>query len=154
MKKKKIYYLLLLLVLALTPNVVHAEKYIVCSGDSKFPYSVMAVVALLIQLFKIVVPIINARRLACYAAIYSEDNCLLEGSYMTLEKLKMFLLGLGKEYIYVSNDDFAFKVEKYNPNILKIVEKYQYRKDINPHLVNPLYLKLTEAEENRLKKDD
>ena len=116
--------------------------------------SSLEAMALSIETDKIVVPIINARRLACYAAIYSEDNCLLEGSYMTLEKLKMFLLGLGKEYIYVSNDDFAFKVEKYNPNILKIVEKYQYRKDINPHLVNPLYLKLTEAEENRLKKDD
>ena len=107
-----------------------------------------------IETNSLVVPIINAGREACYAAIYDNGKCLLEGKYMTIEKLKLFLLGIGREYVFISNDDFSFKVEKYNPDILKIVRKYQTKKDINAHLVNPLYLKLTEAEENRLKEND
>jgi len=96
---------------------------------------------------RLVVPIINARRGACYASIYDHDKCLLEGEYMTIEKLKLFLVGLGKEYVFVSNDKFDFHVEEYNPNILRIVNSFKDREDINPHLVNPSYLKLTEAEE-------
>lgn len=103
---------------------------------------------------KLIVPIINARREACYAAIYDGDKTILEGKYLTIEKLKMFLIGLNKEYVFVSNDNFSFKVEKYNPDILKIVNFYQDKESINPHLVNPVYLKLTEAEENRLKDND
>lgn len=103
---------------------------------------------------KLIVPIINARRNACYAAIYDHGTCLLEGKYMPIEKLKLFLLGLGKEYVLISNDSFDFMVESYNPDILRITNKYQNKESINPHLVNPLYLKLTEAEENRLKEND
>lgn len=102
----------------------------------------------------LIVPIINARREACYAAIYDNDKCILNGCYLTIEKLKMFLLGLNKEYTFISNDSFTFEVEKYNPDILNIVLSYKDKEDINPHLVNPLYLKLTEAEENRLKNND
>lgn len=102
---------------------------------------------------KLIVPIINARREACYGAIYENDKCLLDGCYITLEKLKLFLIGMNKDYVFISNDNFPFKTETYNPDILKIVNKYKNKKDINPHLVNPLYLKLTEAEENRLKDD-
>ena len=116
--------------------------------------SSLEAMALSVDTDKLVVPIINARRNACYAAIYDNRECLLEGSYMTIEKLKLFLMGIGKEYVFVSNDSFPFEVEKYNPDILRIVEKYQSKEGINPHLVNPLYLKLTEAEENRLKDND
>ncbi len=107
-----------------------------------------------IETKKIIVPIINARRDACYASIIDNGNVLLEGEYLSIEKLKLFLMGIGREYVFVSNDTFRFETEKYVPNILKIVLKYQNREDINPHLVNPLYLKLTEAEENRLKEND
>ena len=103
---------------------------------------------------KLIVPIINARREACYAAIYDGDNEILPGSYMTIEKLKMFLVGLNRDYVFVSNDNFSFETIEYNPDILNIVNSYQNRENINPHMVNPLYLKLTEAEENRLKDND
>ena len=82
------------------------------------------------------------------------DDLILKGEYLTIEKLKMILIGLNKDYIFVSNDSFPFEVEKYDPDILKIVLKYQNKETINPHLVNPCYLKLTEAEENRLKDND
>lgn len=100
---------------------------------------------------KLIVPLIDARREACYAAIYDNDKCILDGCYLTLEKLSLFLNGLGKEYVFVSNDKFDFETVKYNPDILEIVKYYQDKEDINPHLVNPSYLKLTEAEENKLK---
>ena len=103
---------------------------------------------------KLVVPIINARREACYAAIYDNDKEIMPGKYLTIESLKMFLLGLNKEYVFISNDKFNFNVEKYNPDILNIVNFYQDKECIKPHLVNPVYLKLTEAEENRLKEND
>ena len=103
---------------------------------------------------KLIVPIINARREACYAAIYEDGKEVLKGSYLTIEKLKMFLTGINKEYVFISNDSFSFDTLKYDPDILRIVNKYQDRKCINPHLVNPLYLKLTEAEENRINNND
>ena len=37
---------------------------------------------------------------------------------------------------------------KYDPNILEIVNLFKNKKSINPHLVEPNYLKETEAEEN------
>jgi tRNA threonylcarbamoyladenosine biosynthesis protein TsaB len=103
---------------------------------------------------KLIVPIINARREACYAAIYDGNKEIMAGSYLTIEKLKMMLIGLSKDYVFISNDKFSFECEKYDPDILNIVNSYKDRERINPHLVNPLYLKLTEAEENRLKDND
>ena len=68
----------------------------------------------------IIVPIIDARRNSCYAAIYDNDKCILEGCYLSLEKLKLYLKGLGKKYIFVTSDNFDFETSKYNPNILEI----------------------------------
>ena len=107
-----------------------------------------------IQTDKLIVPIINARHESCYASIFDHDKVLFPGEYMSLEKIKMMLIGLNKEYVYVSNDKFPFETCKYDPDILRIVLKYQDKEEINPHLVNPCYLKLTEAEENRLKDND
>ena len=103
---------------------------------------------------KLIVPIINARREACYAAIYDGEKNILEGQYLTIEKLKMFLIGLNREYVFVSSDKFDFDVVGYDPDILNIANTYINKESINPHVVNPLYLKLTEAEENRLKDND
>ena len=103
---------------------------------------------------KLIVPIINARREACYAAIYDNDKVILEGQYLTIEKLKMFLIGLNREYVFVSGDKFNFETVGYDPDILNIVNTYINKESINAHMVNPVYLKLTEAEENRLKDND
>ena len=40
--------------------------------------------------------------------------------------------------------------EEYNPDILKIISYFKDKEPINPHAVNPEYLKLTEAEESKL----
>ncbi len=98
------------------------------------------------------VPIINARRGYVFGAIYDDDQVILEEQYISLEKLKLILHGLNHKYVFISNDSFKdLDVVKYNPDILRVIKKYRDNKDINPHFVNPVYLKLTEAEENRLK---
>ena len=61
---------------------------------------------------------------------------------------------MNKDYVFVSNDKFDFETIEYNPDILNIVESFKDREEINPHLVNPSYLKLTEAEENKMKEEN
>ena len=102
----------------------------------------------------LIVPIIDARRNACYAAIYDGKKAILEGEYLTLEKLFLFLKGINKNYVVVTNDNYEFEKEEYNPDILEIVLNYQDRDSLPSHLVNPLYLKLTEAEENKMKEEN
>ena len=95
------------------------------------------------------VPIIDARRGYVYAAVYSKDKEVLEASYISLEKLKLVLLATKEKYIYITNDKFKdLDCVSYEPNIKNIIEEFIDRKAINPHLVEPTYFKLTEAEEN------
>ncbi len=98
------------------------------------------------------VPVIDARRKYVYAAIYDEEQKeILKPQHIKIADLKKELKKLDDYYI-ISNDDmedFPTK-EKYNPDILKIVETFKDKKNVNPHAVNPEYLKLTEAEESKL----
>ncbi len=99
---------------------------------------------------KIKVPVIDARRGFVYAGVYKAQDVILENQYIKLNDLKNYLDTLNEEYIFISNDD-KLPIEnkiKYDPNILKIVEIFKDKKNINPHLVEPDYLKQTEAEEN------
>ncbi len=103
------------------------------------------------------VPILDARRGYVYAGVYDENNnIILNDQYILLEKLQKYLNSLKKEYIFITNDSKLANLNrtKYNPDILKIVNMVKDRKSINPHLVEPLYLKLTEAEENLGSKND
>ena len=94
------------------------------------------------------VPILNARRGYVYAAIYDKDKVELKPQYIKYEELKERLAAYDS-YVFISNDDFDWDIEckGYSPNFLKIIEKYKDKKSINPHAVNPEYLKNTEAEE-------
>ena len=61
-------------------------------------------------------------------------------------------MGLNKDYVFISNDQFNdIKPISYDPDLLKIINTFKNRDNINPHSVNPKYLKLTEAEENKEK---
>lgn len=98
------------------------------------------------------VPMINARRGYVFAAIYDEDyQELLKPQHILLEELQKYLANYS-EYEIITNDEFDSieKHEIYTPNILKIVKKYRNKENVNPHAVNPEYLKLTEAEESKL----
>ena len=95
------------------------------------------------------IPILNARRGYVYGAIYDEDqNTIFEPKHIKWEDLKKEVEKLNN-YELISNDEFEEELvlSSYTPNFVKIVEKFKDKKDLNPHAVNPEYLKLTEAEE-------
>ena len=95
------------------------------------------------------VPVIDARRECVYTAIYDNDmNEVLKPGHIQLSRLLTELEKL-EDYTIISNDNIEklANIEKYNPNIETIVLKYKDKTNINPHDINPNYLKLTEAEE-------
>lgn len=98
---------------------------------------------------KIHVPILDARRDYCFGAIYdTKKQQLTAPKYIKYEELSKELNQL-VDYTIISNDEVKISGEKesYQPDILKIVSYFKDKKAINPHAVNPEYLKLTEAEE-------
>lgn len=102
------------------------------------------------------VPLIDARRGYVYASIFDENNNeIFKACHISLELLKEKINELGKDVVIITNDDvdFEYNKEEYKPDILKIVQNYKERENVNPHFVNPEYLKLTEAEEKNNKND-
>ena len=98
-----------------------------------------------------IVPVIDARRGFVYASIYDKDgNVVLKDQYISFGALKLACDNLIGEYSFIGNNlNFDIDYEEYKPDFLKIINKYKDNENINPHLVNPIYLKLTEAEENK-----
>ena len=97
-------------------------------------------------------PMINARRGYVFSAIYDENyNEVLKPQHIKLIELQDKLKDIDN-YEIISNDEFdeIENINSYSPDFLKIVEYFKDKQCINPHAVNPEYLKLTEAEENRL----
>ena len=102
---------------------------------------------------KYIVPIIDARRGYVYGGIYDNlNNVVLKNQHIKLDTLKLACDNLIDDYTYIGNNvdklDVS-NVEEYNPDILKIVNTFKNKEGINPHSVNPIYLKQTEAEENK-----
>ena len=90
--------------------------------------------------------LINARRGYVFAGTYDNDlNDIYPDSYVLMND------SLTKPYI--SYDIFDFETVKPNIDVLKVVMKHEKDQPVNPHMVNPNYLKMTEAEE-KLKKHD
>ena len=98
-----------------------------------------------------VVPIIDARRGYVYAGIYDKNgNNILKDQYISLEALRLACDNLIGDYTFIGNNEkLDIDSEEYVPNLLKIINKFVDKESINPHEVNPIYLKLTEAEENK-----
>lgn len=100
---------------------------------------------------KIRVPMINARRGYVFAAAYGEnEETIIKPKHQKMTDL--FGQLEDKEYLIITNDEFEIdkEITYYNPDILKIVNYFKYKESINPHAVNPEYLKLTEAEESKM----
>lgn len=96
------------------------------------------------------IPILNARRGYVYSAIYDKDITILKPQHIKFEELMNYVNNIDN-YEFISNDKFEnlSSVSTYSPDYIKIVEKYKNKKAVNPHSVNPEYLKLTEAEEKK-----
>lgn len=97
------------------------------------------------------IPIIDARRGYVYAAIYDKDNMpILKEQYLSLQALLCAIENLPGDYTVITNDETEIgNKEEYSPNYNRIISTYQDKEELNPHAVNPIYLKLTEAEEKQ-----
>lgn len=113
--------------------------------------SALEAMSLSIEDNKIHVPLLDARRKYVFAAIYdSNNNEIMSPQHLKITDLFQKLESI-KDYEFITNDeiDDIFKTKQYDPNLLKIICHFKDKKPINPHAVNPEYLKLTEAEENK-----
>ena len=91
-------------------------------------------------------PMIDARRGYVYAGLYDKDlNNIIEDKYIELVELLDKVKNYNAEFI--SYDSLVSNNIEPNPNIEKIVSKHSNDLKVNPHSVNPIYLKRTEAEE-------
>ena len=93
---------------------------------------------------------IDAKRDSVFAGIYDNElNCVKKDKLISIKELS----NLNSDYEFVSYDDIKIdNVVKPNINIIKIIKKHINDESINPHNLNPNYLKLTEAEESRKNK--
>lgn len=89
--------------------------------------------------------LIDARRDCVYAGIYDKNlNATTVDSYTTLESI---LSKVDDDTGIVSYDSFKFETILPKINIPRIIEKHKNDQPMNPHALNPNYLKRTEAEE-------
>ncbi len=100
---------------------------------------------------KYVASIIDARRDAIYAGLYSSDlKMIIEDTYILREEFLNKIKEYEQETTFVSFDEFSsLKIEKPQLRLNKIVEKYIDEIGLPVHTIVPNYLKKTEAEEKR-----
>ena len=101
---------------------------------------------------KYLVPMIDARRGNVFAGIYDNElNCIKNDQLININEL---VNNLEDNYEFISYDNININnLIVPRPNVLKIIKKHKNDVAINPHNVNPNYLKLTEAQENLNKKE-
>ena len=95
---------------------------------------------------------IDARRRYVFSAIYDENNqIILKPQHIKMDDINKELEKLS-DYTIITKDELEEydNKEDYNPDILRIINYFKDKESINPHGVNPDYLKLTEAEESKL----
>lgn len=91
--------------------------------------------------------IIDARRGYVYAGTYDQNlNNIKPDAHVLLKKVN-------SNSTFISNDELP-NCQKPSIDILKVINKHKNEEGINPHKLNPNYLKLTEAEEKLKNKHD
>ena len=96
-----------------------------------------------------VVPLIDARRGYFFAGMYKNGKSVFDDLYISKEDLfnKIKRHTSLKNVTFISYTKIEFDTILPDLNIEKIVKKYSKKKSLNPHTVNPNYLKKVEAEE-------
>lgn len=93
-----------------------------------------------------IAPLIDARRDYVFAGLYDKNlNSIIEDKHILLDEFKSLVKD--KDLVYVSHDEFDFDVVNSSYDIIKVINKHVNDEGVNPHTLNPNYLKLTEAEE-------
>lgn len=113
------------------------------------PFSSLELLATVDSNNDYIVPLIDARRGYVFAGIYDNHlNCIMNDDYIKLDDL-LEKIENDKSTTYVSLDNFDLETILPEYNVNKIIEKHFNDTPINPHSLNPNYLKKTEAEEKR-----
>lgn len=108
-----------------------------------YPVSSLELLATTNTEFDFCIPMIDARRGNVFGAIYNKNlDIVLNEQLISKEEL---LNNFNSNYLIVSNDFEEYT--KPNLDFIKIIKKHEKDIPINPHNLNPRYLKLTEAEE-------
>lgn len=118
------------------------------------PFSSLELLAAVDSRTDYIVPLIDARRGYVFAGIYDNQlNCIMNDDYIKLDDL-LEKIEDGKSVTYISLDNFDLKTNLPEYNVNKIVEKHYDDIPVNPHSLNPNYLKKTEVEEKRENNND
>ncbi|MBE6160107.1 MAG: tRNA (adenosine(37)-N6)-threonylcarbamoyltransferase complex dimerization subunit type 1 TsaB [Lactobacillales bacterium] len=97
---------------------------------------------------KYICSFMDARRGFVFAGIYDNElNTYIEDKYILFDQLLEEMKDIKDNTLFVSNDDNYISCVESKINVERIVLKHINDKSVNPHNVNPIYLKLTEAEE-------
>lgn len=119
-------------------GVTIAKTYAYCLNKKITPISSLKMKILEYSGYDNYVSIIKDKRDLVYLGIYDKDyNTVFEGlisNSILQEKLNDLS---NYKLVESENDD----VDRKNLNVLKVIEYYKNQKDINPHEVNPIYLK-------------
>ncbi len=108
--------------------------------------------------YDFVVPAIDARRDYLYATIYDIKNksFIMKEKHLLSNTLNIALDSLVGSICFITNNQINanYDVQPYEPKIDKIVNEVKDRAPVNPHSIDANYLKLTEAEENKLNEEN
>ena len=104
---------------------------------------------------KYIVPLIDARRGYVYAGVYDQNlDIISKDEYILLDDLTKNIKDKSDSTLFVSYDSFSIDTSLPDIDIEKLVIKHRNDSSLNPHEVNPNYLKLTEAEEKLIDKNN
>lgn len=135
-------------------GVVVAKTYAWALNKKIVPVSKLELIATTNVDTKYVLSLIDARHDFVYAGIYDNNlNNIVKDKYISSEEINT-LIKQYNDITIVTEDNFSFETIKPIFNFIKLIDKYKDNDGINPHKVNPNYLKNTEAEDNLGKKND
>lgn len=90
-----------------------------------------------------VVPMIDARRDYVFAGMYDSNlNSIIKDEYILFDE---FIKKISNKKYNIVSHELDYDEPQYD--VIKIINKHINDEGINPHKLNPNYLKLTEAEE-------
>ncbi len=113
------------------------------------PISALQAMALSADNATYYIPMIDARRGYVFGGIYdSMGKNVVEDSYLLLTELETKAKEFSNSKVITNSDiKTSLMKEKYQPDIKKIVNYFKEKDGCYAHLINPNYLKQTEAEE-------
>lgn len=129
-------------------GVTIAKIYAWALQINVIPISTLKAYALSNEGYEYYVPLIDARRNFVYAGVYDKNyKSIINDSYISKIKLLNSVKELKNVLVIGDSDLENYDVVENSLDVEKVYHYYKNNEGINPHLLNPIYLKETEAEE-------